>query len=115
MEILKKHIDQPEGLLIENMNLLRHMVHTFRELLGGRDFRSKSKRLGSRVQMYGWNFNTQSNGLPVYSERDLAATNDGVELTSNSYGAFLTTGYNTTRYNVSDRGDDDVTVKHPFY
>jgi hypothetical protein len=31
-------------------------------------------------------FNTQSNGLPVYSERDLAAGNDGVELTSNSYG-----------------------------
>jgi hypothetical protein len=62
----------------------------------------RAKGMAPEVQMYGWNFNTQSNGLPVYSERDLAATNDGVELTSNSYGVLLTTGYNTTRYNVSD-------------
>jgi hypothetical protein len=27
--------------------------------------------MAPEVQMYGWNFNTQSNGLPVYSERDL--------------------------------------------
>jgi hypothetical protein len=26
----------------------------------------------------------------------------------------LTSGYNTVRYNVSDRGDDDVTVKFPW-
>jgi subtilisin family serine protease len=37
------------------------------------DFRSKSIRYGSSSGIYGWNFNTQSNGLPVYAERDLAA------------------------------------------
>jgi hypothetical protein len=69
------------------------MVRMFQELLGGWDFRSKKVWL-SEVQIYGWNFNTQSNGLPVYL-KDLAAANDDVELTSNSYGVNLTTGYNT--------------------
>jgi hypothetical protein len=50
--------------------------------------------MAPQVQMYGWNFNTQSNGLPVYSERDLAA-GMMVDLTSNSYGVNLTSGYNT--------------------
>jgi hypothetical protein len=45
---------------------------------------------------YGWNFNTQSNGLPVYAERDLC-WNDDIDLTSNSYGVNLTSGYNTVR------------------
>jgi hypothetical protein len=44
----------------------------FQELLVVLDFRSKSIRYGSSSK-YGWNFNTQSNGLPVYAERDLAA------------------------------------------
>jgi hypothetical protein len=29
--------------------------------------------MAPQVGIYGWNFNTQSNGLPVYAERDLAA------------------------------------------
>ncbi|WP_281322187.1 S8 family serine peptidase [Flavobacterium aestivum] len=74
----------------------------------------RAKGMAPEVLMYGWNFNTQSNGLPVYAERDLAAKNDGVELTSNSYGVNLASGYNTGRYGAGDRGDDDVTVKYPY-
>lgn len=74
----------------------------------------RAKGMAPEVLMFGWNFNTQSNGLPVYAERDLAAKNDGVELTSNSYGVNLASGYSTKRYDAGDRGDDDVTVKYPY-
>ncbi|MDG2431637.1 S8 family serine peptidase, partial [Flavobacterium sp.] len=73
----------------------------------------RAKGMAPNVQMFGWNFNTQSNGLPVYVERELAFLNDDVDLTSNSYGVLLSSGYNLVRYNAGDRGDDDVTVKYP--
>ncbi|WP_163407471.1 S8 family serine peptidase [Flavobacterium ajazii] len=74
----------------------------------------KAKGMAPEVQMFGWNFNTQSNGLSVQQERVIAAVNDGIELTSNSYGVNLTSGYNTGRYNTGDRGDDNVTVTYPY-
>jgi hypothetical protein len=66
-----------EGLLIENMNLLHHMEHVS-GTIGAGILDPRAKGMAPR-SANGWNFNTQSNG-PVYSERDLAATNDGVEL-----------------------------------
>lgn len=74
----------------------------------------RAKGMAPEVQMYGWNFNTQSNGLSVQQERVIAAVNDGIELTSNSYGVNLTSGFNTGRYNTGDRGDDNVTVTYPY-
>ncbi|WP_291286977.1 S8 family serine peptidase [Flavobacterium sp.] len=74
----------------------------------------KARGMAPEVQMYGWNFNTQSNGLTVQAERAIAATQDGIEITSNSYGVNLASGYNTGRYNSGDRGDDNVTVTFPY-
>lgn len=112
---LEKHIDHTGRVINrEYESPSSHGSHVSGTIGGAGILDPKAKGMAPEVLMYGWNFNTQSNGLPVYSERDLAAINDGVELTSNSYGVNLTTGYNTTRYSVSDRGDDDVTVKHPF-
>lgn len=74
----------------------------------------KAKGMAPEVQMFGWNFNTQSNGLSVQQERVIAATTDGIDLTSNSYGVNLTSGYNTGRYNTGDRGDDNVTLNYPY-
>lgn len=74
----------------------------------------KARGMAPEVQMYGWNFNTQSNGLSVQQERVIAANQDGIEITSNSYGVNLTSGYNTGRYNVGDRGDDNVTTLFPY-
>lgn len=74
----------------------------------------KARGMAPEVQMYGWNFNTQSNGLSVQQERVKAANEDGIELTSNSYGVNLTSGYNTRRYDTGDRGDDNVTVLFPY-
>lgn len=112
---LEKHIDHTGRVINrEYESASSHGEHVSGTVGGAGILDPRAKGMAPEVQMYGWNFNTQSNGLPVYSERDLAATNDGVELTSNSYGVLLSSGYNTTRYGVSDRGDDDVTVKHPF-
>jgi hypothetical protein len=91
-----------------------HGTHVSGTIGGAGLLDPRAKGMAPEVQMFGWNFNTQSNGLPVYAERDLAAKNDGVELTSNSYGSNLTSGYNTKRYDAGDRGDDDVTVRYPY-
>mgnify|MGYP003671993064 CR=1 FL=1 len=112
---LEKHIDHTGRVINrEYESPSSHGEHVSGTIGGAGILDPRAKGMAPEVQMYGWNFNTQSNGLPVYSERDLAATNDGVELTSNSYGVLLSSGYNVTRYGVGDRGDDDVTIKHPF-
>lgn len=74
----------------------------------------RAKGMAPEVKMYGWNFNTQSNGLTNYQERVLSVQQDDIEITSNSYGINLTSGFNTFRYNNGDRGDDDVTVMYPY-
>ncbi|HSD07704.1 S8 family serine peptidase [Flavobacterium sp.] len=91
-----------------------HGEHTAGTIGGAGLLDPRAKGMAPEVFIYGWNFNTQSNGLPVYAERELAAKNDGVELTSNSYGINLATGYNRFRYDAGDRGDDNVTVKYTY-
>ncbi|OXE98196.1 S8 family serine peptidase [Flavobacterium araucananum] len=74
----------------------------------------KARGMAPEVQMYGWNFNVQSNNLTVQQERIIAASQDGIEITSNSYGVNLTSGYNTRRYDTGDYGDDRVTNLFPY-
>lgn len=112
---LEKHIDHTGRVINrEYESPSSHGSHVSGTVGGAGILDPRAKGMAPDVQMYGWNFNTQSNGLPVHVERDNAAANDGVEITSNSYGVPLTAGYNTVRYGVSDRGDDDVTVKYPY-
>ncbi|MDN3674318.1 S8 family serine peptidase [Flavobacterium branchiarum] len=73
-----------------------------------------AKGMAPEVKMYGWNFNTQSNGLSVASERLKSIAEDGIEITSNSYGILISSGYNTYRYNGNDYGDDYVTAMNPY-
>lgn len=112
---LEKHIDHTGRVINrEYESPSSHGNHVSGTVGGAGILDPRAKGMAPDVQIYGWNFNTQSNGLPVYAERDLAAVNDGVEITSNSYGVNLTSGFNTIRYSAGDRGDDDVTVKYPF-
>lgn len=112
---LEKHIDHTNRVITrEYESASSHGQHVSGTIGGAGVLDPRGKGMAPNVQMYGWNFNIQSNGLPVYAERDFAAAKDDVDLTSNSYGTLLSSGYNTTRYGVSDRGDDDVTVKYPF-
>jgi subtilisin family serine protease len=92
-----------------------HGDHVFGTIGGAGLLDPKAKGMAPEVKAYTWNFNTQSNGLPVYVERANSATDDGIELTSNSYGIRLTApGFNTFRYDSGDRGDDNVTIKFPY-
>ena len=112
---LEKHIDHTGRVINkEYESPSSHGNHVSGTIGGAGVLDPRARGMAPDVQMYGWNFNTQSNGLPVYAERDLAAINDDVEITSNSYGVNLTTGFNLGRYSAGDRGDDDVTVKYPF-
>ena len=112
---LEKHIDHTGRVTTrEYESPSSHGEHVSGTIGGAGILDPRAKGMAPQVQIFGWNFNTQSNGLPVYAERDLAAANDGVEITSNSYGLNLATGYNINRYSAGDRGDDDVTVKYPF-
>ena len=112
---LEKHVDHTGRLINREYEVPdSHGSHVSGTIGSAGILDPRAKGMAPEVQIYGWNFNTQSNGLPVHVERDLAATNDGVELTSNSYGVNLTSGYNVVRYGAGDRGDDDVTVKHPY-
>lgn len=73
-----------------------------------------AKGMAPEVQMYGWNFNTQSNGLSVASERLKSIAEDGIEITSNSYGINLASGNSLFKYSASDYGDDYVTATNSY-
>ena len=111
---LEKHVDHTGRVINrEYESPSSHGQHVSGTVGGAGILDPRAKGMAPNVQMYGWNFNTQSNGLPVYVERELAFVNDDVDLTSNSYGVLLSTGYNIVRYSTSDRGDDDVTARYP--
>ncbi|MEM8521693.1 S8 family serine peptidase [Flavobacterium sp. PL12] len=111
---IEKHVDHTGRVTTrEYESNSSHGQHVSGTVGGAGILDPRAKGMAPKVQIYGWNFNMQSNGLPVYVERDLAAKDDGVDLTSNSYGVLLSSGFNTTRYGVGDRGDDDVTVRNP--
>jgi hypothetical protein len=74
----------------------------------------KARGMAAEVQMFGWNFNVQSNNLPVYAEREISALEDGIEITSNSYGYSNTGGYSLRRYDTSDNGDDALAIDFPY-
>jgi len=73
-----------------------------------------ARGMAPEVDIYSWNFNTQSNGLPVYEERYICANEDGIEITSNSYGVNVTACPSTTKYGTGDQGDDLVTTQIPY-
>ncbi|WP_421497924.1 S8 family serine peptidase [Flavobacterium columnare] len=91
-----------------------HGSHVFGTMAGAGIMDPLAKGMAPKATVYAWNFNVQSNGLKVYEERLLSANNDGIELTQNSYGTLLEKGYSTTRYDASDRGDDEVMVKKNY-
>jgi hypothetical protein len=112
---LEKHKDHTGRVVNrEYESAESHGSHVSGTAIGAGILDPKAKGMAPETQAYGWNFNTQSNGLPVYTEREKSALEDGIEITQNSYGIRLTSGFNTFRYDVGDRGDDDVMNKFPY-
>lgn len=112
---LEKHKDHTGRVTVkEYESNSSHGEHVSGTIGGAGLLDPRAKGMAPEVLMYGWNFNTQSNGLTNYEEREKSVIEDGIEITSNSYGINLTSGYNTSRYGGSDRGDDKVTVTYPY-
>lgn len=112
---LEKHKDHTGRMINKEYEYSSsHGSHVSGTIGGAGLLDPRAKGMAPEVKMYGWNFNTQSNGLSVASERLKSIAEDGIDFTSNSYGINLTSGYNTYRYNGSDYGDDYVTVMNPY-
>jgi hypothetical protein len=112
---LEKHKDHTGRVVArEYEDPASHGDHVLGTALGAGLLDPKAKGMAPETLAYGWNFNLQSNGLPVYEEREKSAIEDGIEITQNSYGVRLQTAYSIFRYNVSDRGDDNVMNRFPY-
>lgn len=112
---LEKHKDHTGRVVAkEYESNSSHGEHVSGTIGGAGLLDPRAKGMSPEVQMFGWNFNVQSNGLLVYQEREKSVIEDDIELTSNSYGFNLSSGYNTRRYDTGDRGDDNVTGKYPY-
>lgn len=112
---LQAHKDHTSRVIVrEYESTSSHGNHVAGTIGGAGLLDPRTKGMAPQVEMFGWNFNTQSNGLPVYEERVWGAQNDGIELTSNSYGINVTSCFNLNRYAINDRGDDNATYTYPY-
>ncbi len=92
-----------------------HGTHTCGTITGAGLIDPKAKGMAPEATVYAWNFNTQSNGLSVPSERLLALDNDGIEITSNSWGYNVTTCPNPYAYNSTDHNEDLIASWYPYF
>ncbi len=74
-----------------------------------------AKGMAPEITVYAWNFNIQSNGLDVPSERLISLDEDGIELTSNSWGYTVSSCPNVMPYNTEDHNDDLITNWYPYF
>ncbi len=92
-----------------------HGTHTAGTIAGAGLIDPKAAGMAPEASIYAWNFNTQSNGLPVPNERLLALDNDGIEITSNSWGYNVTTCPEPYAYNSTDHNEDLIASWYPYF
>ncbi len=71
--------------------------------------------MAPEATLYAWNFNFQSNGLSTEEERLLSLDNDGIEITSNSWGYSVSTCPSPNAYNTEDHNDDQIACLYPYF
>jgi len=74
-----------------------------------------TRGMAPEVTIYAWNFNLQSNGLSEAQERLKSIKEDGIELTSNSFGSKVKTCPNTIKYSYSNANEDLIAYKYPYF
>lgn len=62
-----------------------------------------------------WNFNVGTNGLFVPEERLFSLMNDGIEITSNSYGYLVKECPSPFNYNTKDMYEDIIASHFPYF
>lgn len=92
-----------------------HGTHTCGTITGAGLLDPIARGMAPDALVYAWNFNVQSNGLSVPYERLLSLDNDGIELTSNSWGYNVTSCPNPYAYNSTDHNEDLIAGWYPYF
>jgi len=92
-----------------------HGTHTCGTIAGAGLIDPKTRGMAPESKIVAWNFNVQSNGLNNAQERLLSLQNDGIELTSNSFGVNVTSCPNQTKYGTSDKNEDLLANMFPYF
>ena len=91
-----------------------HGTHTCGTAVGSGVIDPRAQGVAPEATVYSWNFNLQSNGLYAPEEKLVSLKEDGVEITSNSYGIKVEECPNPYAYNSLERYDDEVTHAYPY-
>jgi len=97
------------------MHTTDHGTHTAGTIGSAGILDPKARGMAPDINIYAWNFNTQSNGLNEAQERLYSLENDGIEITSNSWGYNISSCPNPYAYNSSDRNEDLVASWYPYF
>jgi hypothetical protein len=97
------------------MHTTDHGTHTAGTIGSAGLLDPKTRGMAPEVSIFAWNFNTQSNGLSNYQERKLCIVNDGIELTSNSFGSKVSTCPNPYAYSYTDANEDLIAYSYPYF
>ena len=97
------------------MHYTNHGTHTCGTLISAGLLDPKALGMAPEATVYSWNFGMQSNGLTVAEERHLSLDNDGIEITSNSWGANINTCPSKVIYDSSDHNDDQLAFLYPYF
>lgn len=92
-----------------------HGTHTCGTITSAGLLDPKALGMAPEAKVYAWNFNTQSNGYSVPYERTLSLDNDGIEITSNSWGYTVSTCPNPYSYNSTDQYEDLIACEYPYF
>lgn len=92
-----------------------HGTHTCGTITGAGIIDPKAQGMATEAQLYTWNYNTQSNGKTVPEERLISLENDGIEITSNSWGHTVKTCPNPYSYNSTDQAEDMIACEYPYF
>ncbi len=112
-----KHIDFGDRLVQREFedHDSDHGSHTCGTIAGAGILDPDARGMAPEVRVFTWNFNTQSNGLSSAQERLISLDEDGIEITSNSYGYRNRYCPNPYDYNSSDRNNDLISNWYPYF
>lgn len=97
------------------MHTTDHGTHTCGTIGSAGLLDPRARGMAPEVKIVSWNFNTQSNGLANFQEREKSINEDGIELTSNSFGMRVTSCPNPYSYNYTDASEDLLAYNYPTF
>ena len=113
---IEAHPDLGDRLVSKEFEYMsEHGQHVSGTLAGAGLIDPKGKGMAPGATVFAWNFNTQQNGLSVQQEMLMSARDNGVAITSNSYGVPMSEARCTSPvdYNATDLQLDQLVGFYP--